>query len=70
MRENKLYVWEDVLCDWTCGVIFALAPTLEDARRIVLANSPEELLGAVRKEMDREPDVYTTPYGHVTIGGA
>ena len=30
----KLFVWEDVLCDYTCGVAFALAPDVETARRM------------------------------------
>ena len=30
----KLYLWEKVLCDYTCGVIFAIATSLEDARRV------------------------------------
>lgn len=27
----NLYVWEDVLCDWTCGIVFAVAPSLQAA---------------------------------------
>lgn len=31
----KLYVWKDVLCDWTCGLIVALAPDLETALKLI-----------------------------------
>lgn len=30
----KLYVWTDVLCDYVCGMIVALAPDLETALTI------------------------------------
>ena len=29
--DLKLFIWEDVLCDYTCGMIVALAPDLETA---------------------------------------
>jgi len=31
MREMKLYVWKDVLRDYSAGMIVALAPNLETA---------------------------------------
>ena len=31
MTENKLYVWRDVLCDYTCGIAFAIAESPERA---------------------------------------
>jgi hypothetical protein len=31
----KLYIWEDVLVDWSSGVIFALAENEEEAREVV-----------------------------------
>ena len=33
--ENKLFVWEDVLCDYTSGMAFAIAPDLETALKIL-----------------------------------
>ena len=36
MRKKwKLYVWESVLCDWTCGMIVAVASLDAEARAIV-----------------------------------
>jgi hypothetical protein len=32
MRKLKLYVWEDVLTDYTSGVMFALAESEEEPR--------------------------------------
>lgn len=44
----KLYIWTDVLCDYTsCGMIVALAPDLETA--LSLADP-----GTVRAEMGQE----------------
>jgi hypothetical protein len=31
MTDMKLYVWQDVLCDYSCGMIVALAPDLDTA---------------------------------------
>ena len=42
----KLYVWEDVLRNWTAGMIVAIAPDLESA----LATVEEDY---VRAEMGR-----------------
>ena len=36
MEEGlRLYVWRDVLCDYTCGVAFAIAPDADTARRLI-----------------------------------
>ena len=32
----KLYVWEDVLTDWTSGIMFAIADSVEEARELLL----------------------------------
>jgi len=45
----KMYVWEDVLCDWSCGMIVAYAESVEQAREIV------------RKE--HEEYIYAETYG-------
>ena len=34
IKTMKLYLWENVLCNYTCGVIFSIAESLEDARRV------------------------------------
>jgi len=31
----KLYVWTGVLCDYTCGMAFAIADSVEDAIQII-----------------------------------
>jgi len=32
----KLYVWKGVLCDYTCGIAFAIAESPEEARQAVI----------------------------------
>ena len=27
----KVFIWQEVLCDWTCGMIVVIADSLEDA---------------------------------------
>jgi hypothetical protein len=61
----KLYVWTDVLCDYTCGVAFALASSVEEARQLVT-----DSLGYERGDFEREPDVITdAAYGLAVWGG-
>jgi len=68
MGELKLFVWHDVLCDYTCGVMFALAHDVDEAREAVLAHS--ELQGMrVTQDINKEPKVYDTPAGFAVWGG-
>ena len=61
----KLYVWTNVLCDYTCGVAFALASSVEEARQLV-----SESLGYEVADFDRDPDVITdAAYGKSVYGG-
>ena len=39
--ELKLFIWEDVLTDWTAGMAFAIAHTFEEA--LDLINTYEEM---------------------------
>lgn len=66
MNDLKLYVWHDVLTDWTSGVMFALAKDARQARRLILAqeDSPQ-----VRRDLKAKPTVYKTPMGEVVWGG-
>ena len=48
----KLYVWDHVFCDYTCGVAFALAESVEHARELVKAECYDD------EDVDVEPLVY------------
>ena len=61
-EQLKLYVWHETLCDYTCGVIFAYAYSLEHAVELV------------KKEDDIVVDtngltIYETPMASVVWGG-
>jgi len=65
MENLKLYIWEDVLTDYTPGVMFALAPDVETARKMLLEDTsyiPDE-------DLSQEPKVYTSPVAVVVWGG-
>ena len=35
MKDLKLFIWKDVLADYTGGIAFALAENVEEARKII-----------------------------------
>ena len=63
--QLKLYVWEGVLCDYSCGIMFALAHDVDEARREVLKSfgaSEDEGIGkSVDDAMQRINDVIESP---------
>ncbi len=62
----KMYVWDDVLQDWTSGLIVVLAESLEQARELACKD-----LGYVYQPiMDRLPDIYDSPVAVHVHGGA
>ena len=60
----KLFVWHNVLTDWSDGVMFAYANNVEEARKMVLEDC--DYVGA---ELDQEPTVYEKPVGFAHWGG-
>lgn len=70
----KLFLWTNVLRDYSPGVIFAVAETEEQAKELVMQHEdPEGVLppSFVREEMDRNPpQVIEEPFGFWLWGGA
>jgi len=66
MLDNlKLYVWEDVLCDYTCGMMVALATDVDEARRLIQLKTdciPED-------DLAREPLEVIDPTAFISWGG-
>ena len=64
-EELKMYVWEDVLCDYSCGVMFALAHNVDEARREVLksfgCSEDADPRRSVDASMQRIDDVIQSP---------
>lgn len=71
----KLYVWEHVLTDYTDGIMFALAPNVKTARRLILEKAGLwDTPGYKETELYRDlmgvPKVYTESVGFYLYGGS
>ena len=64
-NKLKLYVWENVLTDYTSGIMFALASSVEEAREMILKG--DALVGS---DLKQEPEVFDSPIGFALWGGA
>ena len=64
-KKLKLYVWENVLRDYTSGMMCALATSPDHARKLLLKKCdyipPEQLA--------QEPKAVSRPEGFVVWGG-
>ena len=75
----KLYIWRNVLCDWTCGIMFAMANSIEEARVLIINDwleddvEPEWRIRraeAINYEISmHDPEVHEMPYGSYCTGG-
>jgi len=64
----KLFVWQDVLTDYTSGIMFALANSVEEAREVICPGwaeqqrrreaGDESYLSIVQFDLGGAPDVY------------
>ena len=64
-KKLRLFVWEDALQDYTSGVMFALAPDADTARKMLL----EKCNYLPDNELRIEPDVYDEPFALAIWGG-
>lgn len=54
-KKMRVFVWEDVLTDYTSGMMVAIAPTIEEARAQLLKEChyiPDRDLNQQPKEFD------------------
>ena len=72
----KLFVWEDVLTDYTDGVMFALAKSKEEAIALILNKAKEcprmrvNVVPWMEEELElNKPKVYENPVGFFLLGG-
>jgi len=66
-KKLRLYVWQGVLADYTDGVMFALAYSVDEARKLCLESAGN--YGFADDELKAEPDVYEKPFGLALHGG-
>ena len=72
----KLYVWTDVLTDYSSGIMFALAESADHAREIIHqeyeGKSYKEATwkGTVWNDLSNEPSVYDSAIGFLIWGAS
>jgi hypothetical protein len=64
-KKLKLYVWEDVLTDYTSGIMFALATSSDEARHLLIKKCPY----IPPNDLAQEPKCIETPKCFVVWGG-
>lgn len=72
MRDLKLFVWENVLTDYTSGRAFALAENVEEARKIIFDRFKTEegyLSDTLKADLADEPKVMDCKEGFHILGG-
>jgi len=71
----KLFIWRNVFCDYHCGIAFAMAPTLEEAMKVLRsdpqfpANYCEGLLTEDGLLDGQPPEIHDGPAGGWVYGG-
>ncbi len=70
MGKLKLFVWEDVLEDYTCGIMFALAESVDQAREMIKAKNPNyEDDRIMKRDLKTDPKIIDQPEGFYSYGG-
>lgn len=64
-KKLKMYVWEDVLEDYSPGMMCALATSPDHARNLLLKKCPH----IPEDDLAREPKTVCSPEGFVVWGG-
>ena len=64
-----LFVWEDVLRDYTPGMVAVLARDVEEARRLVYEKLERDKMQPLEDEFGKEPIVATEPTAFIAWGG-
>jgi hypothetical protein len=67
----KLFVWKNVLSDYTDGIMFAYAGNLEEAKGLILSNFGKDWEKRNLQWVfeNKKPEIYETPYGFALWGG-
>ena len=65
----KLYLWENVLTDYTDGVMFALANSVEEARELIKQSTDWWSDTYHGVDLAKEPKVIDYPFGFSLSGG-
>ena len=67
-KTYKLFVWNSVLCDYSCGIAFAVARDETEARELLKKRLPDYL----HHDIEKTPKIVylTKPYSNYVFGGS
>jgi hypothetical protein len=68
----KLFVWNDVLTDYTSGIAFALAENVDEARKLILEKYEKEqsyISDMLVSDLNAEPLIIENKEGFYIWGG-
>lgn len=68
-KKLKLFIWREIWCSYTCGIAFAIAYTVEEAREVIKKNSDSWKWESHSEELDNTYEIYDEPYGDWIGGG-
>lgn len=72
-QPPQLYVWTNVIEDYTSGIMFALAHSADEARELIAPGYAERKNNSSRngqdQDLDREPEIVTSSRGYAVWGG-
>jgi hypothetical protein len=63
----KLYVWENVLMDYTSGIMFALANSIDEARMLIAKKYHEECRSWDEEKANRLCEYVEGEYGRCKV---
>jgi len=66
-KKLKVFVWDKVLCDATCGIIVVVAKDVEEARKLAIKEGNE--YRSVIDAVSHEPEVVEIEKAFVVWGG-
>jgi hypothetical protein len=58
-----------VFTDYTAGIAFAMADSVEEARRLIAESDAKCYAERIAKELSKEPEVFDGPHGDYIWGG-
>ena len=69
MKKLKLFIWREIRCDYTCGIGFAMAHTVEEAKEVIKKSSEDWEWNAYKYELDNDFEIHEAAYGTWINGG-
>lgn len=68
-HDLKLFVWTGVLANYSDGIMFAMAHTLEEAQEVLERERDRMGYGDIREIYEKSPEIVNSPKGFIIWGG-